>query len=116
MEDIILQYEKDFFCIEFCNCRENLERRFANSFFEFGKSGVVHDRECVINALMSLSEDRAIEITQFELNILSKYVLSAHYISHHKNEDLYALRTSIWKFENDEWKLYFHQGTPCQQI
>jgi len=113
MNEMILQYEKDLFCFEFCSNRENLENRLAKGFVEYGSSGAVYDRESIINALVSLSKDRVIEIIDFVLSELTKEVLLAHYISYHKDEERYALRTSIWKFENSEWKIYFHQGTPC---
>lgn len=112
MKDLILQYEKDFFSAEFCSNRANLDSRFSKDFFEYGKSGTVYDRECSMNALMRLSKDRQIQITQFELTTLSENVLLIHYISHNKEDNSYALRTSIWKMENSNWKLYFHQGTP----
>jgi len=112
MNEKILQYEKDFFNINFCCSRENLENRLSKDFFEYGKSGVIHNRKSTINSLVSLTEDRRIEIINFELTALSESVLLVHYTSWHKDDDLYVLRTSIWKIEDGEWKMYFHQGTP----
>jgi hypothetical protein len=60
---------------------------------------------------MGLSEDKKFDIMQFQLDKLSENVILAHYISHDKDDNSYALRTSIWKKEDKEWKLYFHQGT-----
>jgi len=112
MNEKILQYEKDFFSFKFCSNRANLENRLAKDFFEYGKSGMIHTRENTINSLASLTEDRRIEIINFELTVLSEDVLLVHYTSWHKDDDLYTLRTSIWRYEDGEWKLYFHQGTP----
>ena len=112
MKDIILQYEKDFFNLEFCSNRINLEQRFSKGFIEYGKSGYIYDRESTITALMNLSEDKQIEITQFELTSLNESVLLANYISNDKNDNSYVLRTSVWKIEDNTWKLFFHQGTP----
>ena len=112
MNEKILQYEKDFFSFKFCSNRANLENRLAKDFFEYGKSGIIHTRESTINSLASLIEDRRIEIINFELTALSEGVLLVHYTSWHKDDDLYTLRTSIWRYEDGEWKLYFHQGTP----
>ena len=115
MKDLILQYEKDFFNAEFCSSMANLDGRFSKDFFEYGKSGSVYYRECSINALMGLSKDKQIEITQFELTPLSENVLLVHYISYNREDNSYALRTSIWKTEDSNWKLYFHQGTPYRK-
>jgi hypothetical protein len=112
MEDIILQYEKDFFSSEFCRNKKNLVIRLSKDFIEYGESGSVYDRESTINALMNLSENKKIKIMQFKLISLSEDILLAHYISHDENSNSYAMRTSIWKIENNTWKLYFHQGTP----
>jgi len=111
MTEIILQYEKDFFSKAFCYVRGNLENRLSNDFIEYGKSGRVYDRESTINALHGLPEDRNIEITQFSLTVLSESILLARYVSHHRDDNSHALRTSIWKLEDNIWKLFFHQGT-----
>ena len=111
MKNQILQYEKDFFSKAFCSIRENLENRLSKDFIECGKSGFVYDRESTINSLYGLSGDRNIEILQFNLTVLSESIVLARYISHHKDSNLYALRASLWKFEDNTWKLFFHQGT-----
>jgi len=112
INDLILKYENDFFSKDFCNIQENLENRLSKDFTEYGKSGTIHNRERTINALQSITQDRDIEITNFTLTQLSENTLLARYTSHHKNPNTQALRTSIWKQENKQWKLYFHQGTP----
>jgi len=112
IKEMILQYEKDFFNLEFCSNRLNLENRLSKDFVEYGKSGCVYDRESTITALLDLSENRWIDITQFELTSLSENILLVNYISYDRSVNSHALRTSIWKKEDNAWKLYFHQGTP----
>ena len=111
MKDLILQYENDFFSKAFCNVRENLENRLSKNFVEYGKSGLVHDRVRTINALHGLTEDRDIKISQFSLTILCENSLLARYVTHHRDSKTYVLRSSIWKFEDMTWQLFFHQGT-----
>ena len=112
--DLILEYEKDFFDKNFCDNRSNLEERLAPNFIEYGKSGKTYDRGNAIKALCDLPQNRQIEITNFKVSQLSCDALLARYISHDLKDDAYALRTSIWKYEDGKWKLYFHQGTPKQ--
>ena len=38
-------------------------------------------------------------------------LLIANYISYEKEIKTKALRTSIWRKKDSDWKLYFHQGT-----
>jgi len=112
MKEQILNYEKDFFKQSFCGDIRNLEKRLSKDFYEYGKSGLVYDRAIVINHLNNLPNDRQIEILKFEMTQLSECVLLVNYISHHEDDNSYALRTSIWKNEEGTWKLFFHQGTP----
>ena len=55
LDDTILQYEKDFFSLNFCSSRVNLENRLTADFIEYGSSGAIYNRESIINALVSLS-------------------------------------------------------------
>ena len=64
----------------------------------------------MISALINISEDRPIEIIQFEVTVLCEDILLVHYTSHHKENNSYVLRTSVWKFEDSNRKLYFHHG------
>ena len=111
MKELILSYEKDFFSKSFCNNIKNLENRLSKEFYEYGKSGSVYDRAAVIKSLNNLPSDRQIEILEFKLTELSECVLLANYITHHKDNNSYVMRTSIWKIEEKIWKLFFHQGT-----
>ena len=84
----------------------------AEDFFEYGQSGQVWDRMSTIDTLTALTEDRQIEISDFNLTELSENILMTHWVSCHKLNKTYALRTSIWKKNNNQWQLFFHQGTP----
>lgn len=112
MENLILGYEKDFFDVEFCKNKNNLEYRLAKGFIEFGSSGRINDRDSIIYYLSNLTDNREIDILDFKLSVLSDTIIMANYRSLIKENNSYALRTSIWKKEEDQWKIYFHQGTP----
>ena len=113
MKNLLLKHEKELFSATFCNSREHLERILSKDFFEYGKSGKIYDRESTISALMSMTKDKNIEISQFEITELHDDVIIVHYISSHRDDNSQALRTSIWRLEDGDWKLLFHQGTPC---
>ncbi len=112
INDLILEYEKSFFSMAFCINRQNLESILAEDFFEYGQSGQVWDRTTTIDTLTTLTEDRQIEISDFNLTELSENVLMTRWVSYHELNKTYALRTSIWKKNNNQWQLFFHQGTP----
>ena len=113
LESMILQFEKDFFDAEFCSSRVNLENRLSVDFHEYGKSGVIHNRDRTIDMLLNLQNNRDITINNFSATLLDENVVIVHYLSHETNTAQYTLRTSIWKFEDGFWKMFFHQGTPC---
>ena len=113
MKETILQYEKDFFSAEFCKDIYRLENRLSTDFVEYGKSGDMYDRNTVIEALLNLTRDRDIEIHNFTIKPLHQDILLVHYLSYEKGTNQRALRTSIWKNEDNLWKMLFHQGTPC---
>ena len=115
MKNKLLQYEQDFFCADFCRDASNLESRLSDSLCEYGCSGRVYDKPAMIAALTSICEDRPILISDFEMQTLCTDVLLVHYKSYHEESRETALRTSIWRKEDDGWKLLFHQGTHCEQ-
>ena len=54
------------------------------------------------------------EATDFSLLQISDSVALLTYTLVNKIQDsnsTYSVRSSIWKLENDKWKLVFHQGT-----
>ncbi len=110
----ILQYENDFFLKKFCDDIKSLNNRIHDEFIEFGKSGKVFDKNSIIKYLNSLDEDRDIEIISFKVKRIKEDVIIANYISYEKEIEVKALRTSIWKKESSDWKLYFHQGTTTE--
>lgn len=116
MKNMILQYEKYFFRADFCQNKLNLENRLSDKFCEYSCSGNIHNKHSMINELKNISEDRPIEIFDFELRVLCEDNLLVHYKSYDKVTNTSALRTSIWKKENNLWKIFFHQGTNYSEI
>ena len=115
MEELILQYEKDFFDCRFCSSIDNLKSRLAEEYIEFGSSGKVYNRDITISSLLQLTKNKEIYILGFMVTVLSETVLMANYFSYDRVKRTHAARTSIWKQTNGQWKIYFHQGTPIEQ-
>ena len=111
LDQQILKYENDFFIKRFCDDIQNLIDRIHDEFIEYGKSGQVFDKNSIIKYLNNLDTDRDIEILSFKIKNIKEDLVIANYISYEKEIEAKALRTSIWKKECSDWKLYFHQGT-----
>ncbi len=116
LEQKLLEYERDFFRLEFCRSRKRLEERISLDFVEFGKSGCVYGREETIVALLELKQPRPIEIERFALAELGPDAVLARYRTIDRRDGTAALRASIWRREGEDWRLLFHQGTPEGKI
>ena len=111
LDQQILKYENDFFIKRFCDDVQNLNDRIDDEFIEYGKSGEVFDKNSIIEYLNNLDTDRDIKIVSFKIKNIKEDLLIANYISYEKEIKTKALRTSIWRKKDSDWKLYFHQGT-----
>lgn len=84
----------------------------ADEFVEFGSSGRTFDKNQII---ASLSEETPTECTlsDFRMQLLADNLALVTYRTHlHTEPPVYALRSSIWKLTEGQWRMIFHQGTP----
>lgn len=109
MEQTLLELETKLFLKSFCSNIHNLEQIFDLNFYEYGKSGTIISREETIQFLLK-SEDRMIQVTHFSVASLTEDTWVVHYLSTDEN-NVSALRTSIWILKDHRYQLYFHQGT-----
>lgn len=83
-------------------------------FYEFSSSGKVLSREDVLNRLPTVDDKSKIESSNFKLVHLSSDFAVITYFSKRIDSDgasLQFLRSSVWKKNNGEWQMEFHQGT-----
>lgn len=112
LEQLILQYEKDFFCRDFCCRVQNLEKRLDDHFQEIGSSGNKIGRQEVIDSLSRNLSDRAIDIEEFQIEILGETAVLAKYIAIFTGErNQKSFRSSVWVKRGNDWKMLYHQGT-----
>ncbi|MCC5601361.1 DUF4440 domain-containing protein [Nostoc favosum] len=83
---------------------------------EFGSSGRVFDKQQIINSLQNEPIESLTQrsITEFKTLVLAAGVVLVTYriVKHISGEQpVNSLRSSIWKLNNDQWKMIFHQGT-----
>lgn len=89
------------------------ERRFAQDFTEFGRSGRVYSREQVICA--DRRPIRAVlPLANLAIRLLDTNTAQVTYDSQvsHCGAVQYAHRSSIWSRIDGVWVMRFHQGTP----
>ena len=91
------------------------EQRFANDFFEFGRSGRVYTRDQIIH--VDLQPIHAVlPLPNLANRLFDKNTAQVTYNSQDEYDGIteYARRSSIWSRTGSGWVMRFHQGTPYQ--
>ena len=101
----ILELEKSLFKYDYISNKEYLNSIIADNYKELGKSGILFNKDDVVNYLLSQHRDRDIEIYNFSGEELMPDLWIVHYITLSDNKKIY--RTSIWKHN----KIIFHQAS-----
>ncbi|ADC50639.1 putative RNAse H [Alkalihalophilus pseudofirmus OF4] len=88
---------------------EQLEELLADDFLEFASSGQVWVRDdCLGEGGVGVV---SMKIYDFEIRQLAPEVILATYRVFDEHRVSNTIRSSIWKKENGNWKMSFHQGT-----
>ena len=101
----ILELEKSLFKYDYMSNKEYLNNIIADNYKELGKSGILFNKDDVVNYLLSQQRDRDIEMYNFSGEELMPDLWIVHYITLSDNKKIY--RTSIWKHD----KIIFHQAS-----
>ena len=97
--------------------RDAVEALLADGCVEFGSSGRVYDRTSVIDGLAQekpAAGSRVPEVMDFRAQTLAPDLVLVTYRSVSDGElgaKRAVLRSSIWRFDDGEWRMVFHQGT-----
>ncbi len=88
-----------------------------NEFIEIGSSATVYDKAEVIRWLASDDPSERTG-TSFKAHPLAENIILLTYISSIKDtqvaESKQAMRSSIWRLSDGQWRMVFHQGTPLK--
>ena len=101
----ILELEKSLLKYDYMSNKEYLNNIIADNYKELGKSGILFNKDDVVNYLLSQQRDRDIEMYNFSGEELMPDLWIVHYITLSDNKKIY--RTSIWKHN----KIIFHQAS-----
>lgn len=92
---------------------DDFKELLSNDFVEFGTSGRIYNKEMQLDFV----DTKGLAICPFTIHHFSVQQLAPHII--HITYQTEAIdsgsrsnRSSIWKYEHEKWRLYFHQGTP----
>lgn len=96
---------------------EQLNNLLASDFKEFGSSGLVYTKKNILERLTSNTDKVIYVVSDFEIKNLSTDVVVVNFKTDriiNDTEKASSLRTSLWRKENDVWRMFFHQGTPIR--
>ena len=97
---------------------EKLEKLLADDFMEFGSSGLVYFKPDALQNLTTSTNKVVFVVSDFKTKELSEnFVLTTFKTERTVNDTdvVVSLRSSIWKKTNDNWQMFFHQGTPINK-
>ncbi|WNS41418.1 DUF4440 domain-containing protein [Paenibacillus sp. MMS20-IR301] len=84
----------------------------ADDYTEFGSSGRVYKKEDQVGE--GGAGEVRMTLSHFELRTLSEEAVLATYRTFNEDTGIHCLRSSIWKFRDGRWQMFFHQGTPVK--
>src|SRR5580765_6674900 len=94
---------------------DELAGLIADDFREFGSSGRIFDKLEIIAALQKQAPYE-LSLSDFDAVCLAPDVVLVTYRGKAQLSGspmaFFSLRSSIWRRDNDTWKVVFHQGTP----
>jgi hypothetical protein len=112
-EKIVIDMELKLLDKNIRNSKNELEKYISKEFIEYGSSGRIYTYNDIVNISSNKDEQIIYEILKIDTKILSDKIILILYIIEIKNgnEKIISNRSSIWKKENNDWKIIFHQGT-----
>ncbi|MCP1359190.1 DUF4440 domain-containing protein [Aneurinibacillus migulanus] len=109
LNEHLRQLEEQLLKPEIRTASADIEKLLADDFFEFGSSGNVwYKKDCIGENGISVRE---MTFHDFHIHPLSTDVVLTTYCVEDKTRMQHTLRSSIWKFNDGRWQIFFHQGT-----
>ena len=92
---------------------DRVAQLLAESFTEIGSSGHVYDKASIISALCAEPPSNIVA-SEFSAQLIAPGTVLLHYLACRQSANaVYSWRSSIWQLQNGQWRMLFHQGTPC---
>lgn len=108
LKEHLRELEESHINLDVRKSREKLDRLLADDFFEIGSSGYMFNKKDCLKDGVVLTE---MSLHNYEIYPLAEDVILSTYYIVDKTRNRNTLRSSIWKFIEGRWQLFFHQGT-----
>lgn len=88
---------------------EELNKLLADDFVEYGSSGHIFSKNDCISAVGT--GVLKLTLRNFDMHTLADDVVLTTFQLIDETRERHTLRSSIWRYRNGRWQLFFHQGT-----
>lgn len=116
LQKTLIGLEEHLFRPEVRRSAKELSKLIADDFIEIGTAGHRFGKSSIL-ARLPYEASPQILASHFELRQLSDNCVQLLYKSKMTKmgqPTIYSLRCSIWRFENEQWQMVYHQGTRCE--
>lgn len=113
LKELIYNLETDLLKPEVRASEGKLNELIADDFIEYGSSGLIYDKKIILDRLLR-EDSLTYTLFDFEMINLSDYIVQTRFKINRVNLDgtkTTSLRTSLWRKNNTNWQMFFHQGT-----
>lgn len=118
-KSILIELETSLFSPQVRASIPKLDELIAEDFTEIGASGIRFDKKHVLERLPFESPPQIVAM-DFELRLLAPDCAQLLYRSVMERgegeEPIFSHRCSLWRLEDSNWKMTFHQGTRCAEF
>lgn len=114
IEQKIYELEMLLLAPEVRSSAAKLDELLSDDFIEYGSAGLIYDKKHILERLPSNTDNVVYKVDDFKVKILSDDCVLATFKTERTVNDAIntvSLRSSIWKKEGENWKMFFHQGT-----
>lgn len=121
LKDTIYKLESSLLQAQMRKSLYDMDRLLAEDFKEFGSSGEIYDKGHILEHLHKNSKTELVQfvLSDFEVReIVKNIVLATFKIDKTFSDKTHAvsLRSSLWKKNDENWQMIFHQGTPIKHL
>ncbi len=111
----LVALEQQLFQPETRACRQTLDLLIADDFVEINAAGLLYGKQ---NVLQRLPDEQApkIQAGNYQLRLLGPdhaQLLYQAIVTRAGAEPVYSQRCSIWRRQQQQWQMIYHQGTNC---
>jgi hypothetical protein len=115
----VIKLEKELLNDKTRQSQTRLNELLHNDFQEYSQSGYSYGKQFVLDAFLNYQPDpsgtKKYEPTNFTARYLDTKIIQVNFetqsIPRNQIIPRKALRSSLWKFEDNRWQMIFHQGT-----